>query len=51
MFQTLATAEGRFSHARLAGEAHAAAIPLFEDDALVGAIYILRPGQKTTTSV
>jgi len=43
MFQTLAAAEGRFSHARLAGEAHAAAIPLFEDDALVGAIYVLRP--------
>ena len=47
MFQTLAAAEGRFSHARLAGEAHAAAIPLFEDDALVGAIYVLRPTQKT----
>jgi len=43
MFQTLAAAEGRFTHARLAGEAHAAAIPLFEDDALVGAIYVLRP--------
>lgn len=48
MFQTLTTAEGRFTHARLSGEAHAAAIPLFEDDTLVGAIYVLRPTQKTT---
>jgi PAS domain-containing protein len=50
MFQTLAVAEGRFTHARVAGEAHAAAIPLFEDDALVGAIYVLRPTQKTQAS-
>ena len=50
MFQTLALAEGRFSHARLAGEAQAAAIPLFEDDTLVGAIYVLRPMPKNEAS-
>ena len=43
MFQTLASVEGRYAHARLSGEAQATAIPLFEGEALVGAIYVLRP--------
>lgn len=46
MFQTLAVVEGRFSHARLAGAAHATAIPLFQRDVLLGAIYVLRCEQK-----
>ena len=50
MFQTLASVEGRFAHARLSGEAHATAIPLFEGDALVGALYVLRPTPKTAAS-
>jgi len=50
MFQTLAPVEGRYSHARLKGEAHATAIPLFEDDTLVGAIYVLRPVPKAPSA-
>ena len=46
MFQTLAPVEGPFTHARLSGELHATAIPLFEGGTLTGAIYVLRPEKK-----
>ena len=46
MFESRTSTEGRYAHPQLPGEGHATAIPIFEGETLVEAIYVLRPDRN-----